>query len=298
MSLAAFIAAQRAEHGVSHAVACRALGVSQAWFYKWRARGLSARAGRRQRLDAAVAAIFRQRDGRDGSPRITVRLRQAGWRVSENTVAASMRRQALAARPKRRRRNTTRPGRGRRHAPDRLGRNFTAMAPDMHWCADGTEIPTGEGKLYLAAVSDLFSRRILGYAMSTHHDAALAVASLQMAVAGRGGVVGGVVLHSDQGSEYTAGHFRAACERMGVVQSMGRVGSALDNAAAESLFSSLEFELFRILGPFDTREQARRMVAVWVDDFNTMRLHSANGMCCPVEYEQQRAATRTKREAA
>lgn len=296
MSVVAFICAQRAEHGVPYAVACRALSRSQAWFYKWRQRGISAREQRRQRLDAAVAETFHARGGRDGSPRITVRLRRAGWRISKNTVAASMRRQTLVARPKRRRRNTTRPGKGRRRAPDHLQRDFTATAPNVRWCADGTEIATGEGTLYLAATSDLFSRRILGYAMGTHHDAALAVASLQMAVAARGGVVAGVVFHSDQGSEYTAELFQTACRRMGVVQSMGRVGSALDNAAAESLFSSLEFELFRIAGPFATRADARRAVAVWVDDFNAMRLHSANGMLAPIAYEQ--AAARSVMEAA
>ncbi|MEV8635744.1 IS3 family transposase [Streptosporangium sp. NPDC051023] len=111
-------------------------------------------------MDAAVAAIFHRRGGQDGSPRITVRLRRAGWRIGKNTVAASMRRQALVARPARRRRNTTRPGKGRWRAPDHLQRRFAAPAPDVCWCADGTEIPTGEGQLYLAAVSDLFSRRI------------------------------------------------------------------------------------------------------------------------------------------
>jgi transposase InsO family protein len=247
-------------------------------------------------LDAAVAQTFHRRGGRDGSPRITVRLRRAGWRISKNTVAASMAAQHLVARPKRRRKNTTRPGRGRWRAPDHLRRDFTAPAPNVRWCADGTEIKTGEGTLYLAATSDLFSRRILGYAMGTHHDAALAVASLQMAVAARGGVVAEVVFHSDQGSEYTAELFRAACRRMGVVQSMGRVGSALDNAAAESLFSSLEFELFRTAGPFATHEQARRAVAAWVDDFNVMRLHSANGMLAPIAYEQ--AAARAVMEVA
>lgn len=114
--------------------------------------------------------------------------------------------------------------------------------------------------------------------------------------AGRGGMVGGVVVHSDQGSEYTAGPFRTACRRIGAIQSMGRVGSALDNAAAESLFSSLEFELFRTAGPFATRAEARYAVAAWVDDFNVVRLHSANGMLAPIAYEQ--AAAHPVMEAA
>src|SRR5205823_7602357 len=118
-------------------------------------------------------------------------------------------------------------------APDRVARKFTAVAPNVLWCGDLTEVDTDEGKLYLATVLDLFSRRMLGYAMSEHHDAALAKASLSMAAASRGGTIGGVIFHSDRGSEYTAEAFEAACRKLGVLQSMGRVGSALDNAAAE-----------------------------------------------------------------
>ncbi|WP_329431362.1 IS3 family transposase (plasmid) [Streptosporangium sp. NBC_01495] len=229
--MAGFIAAQRAEHGVAHAVACRALGVSQSWFYKWSRRGREGpgeRERRRAGLIEAVVSAFHQRKGTEGSPRITARLRRAGWRVSKNTVAKVMAERALAARPKTKRKNTTRPGRGRWRAEDHLRRDFTAPGPDVTWCGDGTEIPTAEGALYLAATEDLFSRRVLGFAMSAHKGAALATASLQMAVALRGGGVAGVRFHSDQGSEYTAADFRRACERMGIVQSMGRVGSALE----------------------------------------------------------------------
>ncbi|WP_246467032.1 IS3 family transposase [Streptosporangium album] len=304
--MAGFIAAQRAEHGVAHAVACRALEVPQSWFYKWSRRGRegpSERERRRIRLTEAIVSLFHQRKGAEGSPRITARLRRLGWRVSENTVAAIMAERALVARPRNKRKNTTRLGRGRWRADDHLRRDFTAPGPDVAWCGDGTEIPTAEGVLYLAATEDLFSRRVLGFAMSAHKGAALATASLQMAVALRGGDVAGVKFHSDQGSEYTAADFRQACERMGIVQSMGRVGSALDNAAAESFFSSVEFELLR-REPFATREQARRAIAAWIDDFNTMRLHSTNAMFSPVEFERLdpsvqrrlRAAARQKKE--
>jgi transposase InsO family protein len=248
-------------------------------------------------LGAAVAAVFHRRGGTEGSPRITVRLRRAGWRVSANTVAALMREQHLVARPRRRRRGTTRHGEGRWCAADLLGRDFTAASPDVRWCGDGTEIPTGEGKLHLDTVEDLFSRRIVGFALGEHHDEALAEAALQVAVAVRGGRVPGVVLHTDRGSEYTAADFRAACVRMGITQSMGRVGSALDNAAAESLFSTLEFELLRGR-PFATRGQARAAVAAWIDDYNTARLHSAIGMLPPLEYELLHAAARQNAEAA
>jgi putative transposase len=131
------------------------------------------------------------------------------------------------------------------------------------------------------------SRRIVGFALGEHHDAELAYDALAMAVAVRGGrqAITGVIFHSDQGSEYTAGTFRAACERIGITQSMGRVGSALDNAAIESWHSTLEFELRR-LEHFTTRAKARQAVAAWIEDYNHDRRHSALGMLSPVAYEQ------------
>jgi transposase InsO family protein len=147
------------------------------------------------------------------------------------------------------------------------------------------EVKTGEGKLYLDSVLDMGSRRILGHALGARHDAALAYGALAMAVAVRGGTVPGVVLHTDQGSEYTARAFRQACERLGVAQSMGRPGSALDNAVIESWHSTLEFEL-RSLHEFRTRAQARAAVAAWIEDYNTVRRHSALGMRSPAAYEQ------------
>ena len=134
-------------------------------------------------------------------------------------------------------------------------------------------------------MEDLFSRRLLGFAMSDRHDAELAVASLRMAAAVRGGSVAGVIFHTDQGSEYTSGLFAAACRSLGVVQSMGRVGSALDNAAAESFFSTLEHELLS-RRQFATRDEARRAVAGWIDRFyNRIRRHSTTGMRSPTDYE-------------
>ncbi|GAA3168368.1 hypothetical protein GCM10010466_68320 [Planomonospora alba] len=178
MSLARFIAAQRTVHHVPHVVACRAVGVSPAWFYKWRRRdGPSGRECRRRLLAGAVAAVFTERKGADGSPRIAERLRRRGRRVSDNTVAQIMREQGLVARPCRRRAGTTRPGRGRWRAADHVRRDFSAPAPDVRWCGDGTEIPTAEGKLFLAAVQDLFSRRVLGFAMDERKGAVLAMRS-------------------------------------------------------------------------------------------------------------------------
>jgi putative transposase len=282
--VAEFIATQRAEYGVPHALACRALGVSQAWFYKWRHGDGSPRRARRRALTVLITALFARHRGTYGAPRITADLREMGWRVSQNTVAAIMAEQGLKARAKRRRRNTTRPGKGRWHAPDLVNRDFTARRADQRWFGDGTEIDTAEGKLQLASVLDVRSRRILGFALSEHHDTALAYGSLVMAVAVRGGQVGGVVLHTDRGSEYTAGSFRAACARLGIAQSMGRPGSALDNAVIESWHSTLEFEL-RSLERFETKAAARRRVAAWIDEYNRTRRHSSLGMISPIAYE-------------
>jgi putative transposase len=283
--VAAFIAAQRADHGVPHAVSCRALDVPGSWFYKWRRGDVSPRRTRRDRLKAEVARLFAAHKGKRGSPMITADLHDAGWRVSKNTVAAVMAEMGLAARPRRRRKGTTRPGKGRWKAPDLVRRHFPAEKINVKWYGDGTEIVTGEGKLYLDSVLDVGSRRVLGFALGEHHDADLAYGALVMAVAVRGGAVPGVIMHTDRGSEYTASLFRAACERLGISQSMGRPGSALDNAVIESWHSTLEFELRRV-EHFATRAAARAGVAAWIEDYNYHRRHSSLGRVSPVDYER------------
>jgi len=288
VSVARFIAAQRTVHGVSHAKCCRWLGLSESWFYKWRDREPTARQQRRAELDAAVRASFEDSGGTPGtygSPRVFADLVEAGWKVSVNTVAASMARQGLQARPpKRRRRCLTRADKAAAPIPDLVKRDFRAERIDLRWCGDLTEIPTDEGKLYLATVLDLGSRRLPGFALSEHHDSAVAKAALCMAAAVRGGDVAGVVFHSDKGGEYVGDLFARACTALGVTQSMGRVGSALDNAAAESWNSTLEHELLS-RHHFATRDQARRAVATFIDAYNHRRRHSRCEMLSPVAYE-------------
>lgn len=144
---------------------------------------------------------------------------------------------------------------------------------------------------------DLHSRRCVGFAMDAHHDSALARAALCMAVAVRGGSVAGVIFHTDQGGEYTGALFAQACARAEITQSMGRTGSALDNAVAESFNSTVEFELLR-QQHFSTREQARRAVAEWIEEYNTVRRHSTNQMLSPLEYERAAAHPRHPEQAA
>ena len=276
-------------------MSCRALGVSPGWFFKWRRGDASLRRKRRAALAALIRYLFDKHHGSYGSPRITADLQDLGWRVSKNTVAALMREQQLVARPKRRRRSLTKADKSARKAPDALGRDFTAPPrPNLRWCGDLTEIPTDEGRFYLAVVLDLHSRRCVGFAMDAHHDAKLARAALCMAIAIRGGAVGGVIFHTDQGGEYTGALFAQACARAGITQSMGRTGSALDNAASESFNSTLEFELLRG-SRFTTREQARRAVAAWIEEYNTVRRHSTNHMLSPVDYERRQASDRPAR---
>ena len=296
MTVAGFIAAQRAGYRVPCATSCRALGVSQSWFYKWRDGDASPRRARRAQLAIAIEQLFAAHHGKYGSPRITDDLHEAGWTVSEKTVAKVMREQGLRARVKKRRKHTTRQGNRRWRAPDLIGRDFPASKLNQKWYGDGTEIVTDDGKLYLDSVLDMASRRVVGFAMDSHHDAELARAALAMAVAVRGGkdAIAGVLLHTDQGSEYTARAFRAACDRIGIKQSMGRVGSALDNAVIESWHSTLEWEL-RTQQRFATKAQARTRVAAWIDEYNRDRKHSSIGMRSPINYE---LAARNHQEVA
>ncbi|HSS10392.1 MAG TPA: IS3 family transposase [Acidimicrobiales bacterium] len=290
MTVSGFIAAQRTDHGVSNTVACRALGVSTSWFYKWHDRPATARQRRRAALDEAVKRSFDESEATYGSPRVLDDLREWGWRVSKKTVEASMVRQELVARSTRRkRRSLTKQDKTAPKIIDLIKREFDATVINEKWCGDLTEIPTDEGKLYLATVEDLASRRLPGFAIGEHHDAELAAGAIKMAAAVRGGDVRGVIFHSDRGSEYSAGLFRGVCERLGITQSMGRVGSALDNAAAESFFSTLEFELLR-KKHFATKADARREVARFIDRYNTTRRHSACERKSPIDYEAILAA--------
>ncbi len=309
MSVARFIADQRTKHRVPHTLTCALLGVSLAWFYKWlgRASGPSAASGlhtvrdrRRDTVDRAVKVAFGKAKGLHGSPRLVWDLRDSGWTVNEKTVADSMRRQGLVARRIRRRNGLTRQDRTAPKFPDLLKRNFTADRINAKWVGDMTEIPTEHGKLYLATVIDLYSRRLLGAATGLHPDAELAGQAIKMAVATRGGRAAiwraeeseRVVFHTDRGSTYTANAFTRLCTQQGIRQSMGRVGSCFDNAAAEAFFSSLEWEVISRHTFADTR-QAQAVVMDWCYGFyNHDRRHSSADMKSPINYEQTAAPNR------
>ena len=313
MSVARFIADQRTKYRVPHTVVCALLGVSLAWFYKWlgRALGPSATSGlhtdrdrRRDTVDRAVKVAFDKARGLHGSPRLHADLRDEGWTVSEKTVADSMRSQGLVARRIKRRNGLTKQDKTAPKFPDLLKRDFTAERPNAKWVGDMTEIPTGPDgrgpKLYLATVIDLYSRRLLGAATSLHPDAELACAAIKMAVATRGGKdaiwredeAERVVFHTDRGSTYTAHAFTKLCRQLGIRQSMGRVGSCFDNAAAEAFFSSLEWEVLS-RHDFKTVDQAQAVVLEWCYGFyNQTRRHSSAAMMSPINYENTAAPDR------
>ena len=189
----------------------------------------------------------------------------------------------------RRRRCLTRPDTSTPPAPDLLGRLFDPDQPNLAWCGDITWIPTGEGWLYLTSVLDLASRHLLGWSMGETHDARLVTDALDAAVAARGGgKMPGTIFHTDRGAEYTSAACRAACQRLGLRQSMGRTGSCLDNAAAESFFATLKVELVG-RRRYATRAQARASIFAWIAWYNRRRLHSSNGYLPPVEWEHRHA---------
>jgi transposase InsO family protein len=287
VSVARFIADQRTNYRVPHTITCLLLGVSLSWFYKWRGRPPTPRQQRRADLDAAVAAMFDDAKGLHGSPRLHADLRAAGWVVTEKTVAESMRRQGLAARKAKRRKGLTKQDKTAPKFPDLVNRDFTAAAPNRKWCGDVTEIPTVDGKLYLATVIDLYSRRLLAAATSLRCDAELCEQAIKIAVAVRGGQtkINNVVFHTDRGSTYTARTFTKLCFDLGVRQSMGRVGSCFDNAAAEAFFSSLEWEVLSRHQLTDP-DHARSVVLPWCYEFyNHRRRHSSAQMLSPIAYE-------------
>ena len=226
---AEFIASQRTDHGVPHAVSCRALGVAPSTFYKHLGRPPTKAQLRRQATDAEVRRAFKKSKGTYGSPRVRAQLRREGLSVSKKTVEASMARQGLQARPKRKK-GLTSQNPGAAAPSDLLKRDFSATGVNQKWCGDFKEVKTAEGPVFLATVEDLYSRRMLGYATSDDYPTAeLAKAAINMAVATRGGSVKGVIFHSDKGTQYTSRAFAAACRRLGIHRSSGRTGNALDN---------------------------------------------------------------------
>lgn len=264
---------------------CRALRVSPAGYYDWRGRPQSSRAARHDALVAAIKVVHDEVKARYGSPRIHAELIARGEPCCVNTVARLMRREGIAAKTKRKFRVTTDSNHGRPVAENVLDRRFEPQAPNRAWTADITYLSTGEGWLYLAAVEDLYSRRIVGWSMSTRIDSRLVVDALEMALARR--LPGeGLVAHSDRGSQYASERYQGLLAGHGITCSMSRRANCWDNAPMESFFASLKKELTR--GEiFATREEARASIFEYIEVFfNRIRRHSSLGYKSPAEYER------------
>ncbi len=261
----------------------RVLGVSRQGFYAWCRREPSQRATTDVLLLAEIRRLHQASRGLYGACRIHAQLRRGGWRVGKKRVARLMIQAGIRGVMRQGYKPTTVRNKRDRPAPDLVNRAFHAEAPDLLWVADITEIPTRSGKLYLATVLDVFSRRIVGFAMDTHMESTLAQRALQEALTAR--KPSQVIHHSDQGSQYTAKAFRELAAATDVQVSMGSVGDCYDNAMAESFFATLEHELLR-LKTFWTPEQARKEVFDFIAGFyNTSRLHSQIGYRTPAEMD-------------
>jgi putative transposase len=280
----AFIRAENAQKTFPVEAMCRVLEVSTSGYYAWLHRKPSERSKRNAALVTKVRAAHDASRGTYGSPRVTEKLKKAGEQVSEKTVAKIMQENELVARPKRRFKATTDSKHTKRIADNLLQRDFATEAPNKVWVTDVTAVWTLVGWMYLAAIVDLFSRRVVGWAMSDSNDTALALAALDRALLLRKPPPG-LIHHSDRGSPYGSDEYIARLDAVGILRSMSRKGDCWDNAVAESLFSTLEFEC-RGLRAFLDLADAQRVIGEYLDGFyNTERMHSTIDYCSPIEYE-------------
>jgi putative transposase len=280
---------EREKATYSIAMLCRVLGVSSSGYYAWRTRGPSPRAQADVALTARIQALHAQSRQTYGAPRIHADLRVAGICCGRKRVARLMRRAGLVGCHRRRYVGTTVQDRPATPASDRVQRRFVASAPDQLWTADITAIPTLAGFLYLAVVLDVFSRRIVGWAMASHLRTELVLTALEMAIWNRR-PARGVIHHSDHGCQYTSLAFGARCQQAGIVPSMGSVGDCYDNAVTESFFATLECELLA-RERFRTLAAAELAVFDYIEGFyNPHRRHSTLGYQSPAAYERRMQA--------
>jgi len=280
----AFIESEKAEFPIE--LLCEILGVSRSGFYAWRGRPESSRAREDRRLKLEIASIHSAHKGRYGSPRIQEDMLELGYAMSRKRVARLMREQELKWCRTRRFRRTTNSNHEFPIAPNVLARDFTAPAPDRAWVGDITYIWTDEGWLYLAAILDVFSRRVVGWAASDRITTKLATDALEMALLRRQPQPG-LIHHTDRGSQYASGEYRKRLDAAGITCSMSRKGNCWDNAVAESFFATLKGELAD-QAEWGTRNEARRDIFEFVElYYNAQRRHSTLGQLSPLAFERQ-----------
>ena len=282
-----FIEDRRGDYPVR--ILCEVLDVSPAGYYAWRSRPESRRSVANRELVADIKRVHRDACGRYGSPRIHVELKAQGRGVSRGRIERLMRQhgiRAIMARPRRMR--TTDSRHGLPIAPNLLDRNFTATAPNRIWLADITYIETDQGWLYLATVLDLYSRRIVGWAMADHLRTDLPLAALKMAISAKRPAAG-LIHHSDRGVQYASAEYRKVMQSAGLRVSMSRKGNCYDNAPMESFFHTLKTELVHHR-QYATRQEATRDIFAYIEGFyNRTRRHSAIGYLSPIEMELKAA---------
>jgi transposase InsO family protein len=273
---------------------CEVLEVARSSFNKWRA-AAPARAAREradQELAELIAGIHVESGGTYGAPRITAELRRVhGMEINEKKAARVMRKFGIAGFRKRRKHVTTVADPDASPVPDLFQRDFTADAPNTKYMGDITYLPVGDGEfLYLATVLDCFSRRVVGWSITGHMRTELVADALSAAAALRGGL-DGAIFHSDHGAQYTSAEFASLCAELGVVQSMGAVGTSADNAACESFHASLKREILQDRHRWASPQECRREVFAWLVRYNSRRRHSTNGQVSPLAYEQSYSMT-------
>lgn len=281
-----FIAAEKAHHSL--ALLCRCLRVTRSGFHAWQKRPESAHAKRDQQLTVLVRASFEASKGRYGSPRIHKDLQEQQEPASRKRVIRLMQEQQLKARQRKRFKCTTMSDHDLPVAANLLDRQFTAEKPNQRWVGDTSEFVIGEsGKLYLAAILDLYSRFIVGWAVSAVNDRHLAIKALEMALKRRCPEAG-LLHHSDQGCTYASEDYQRLLDTRGITCSMSRRGDCYDNAVMESFFSTVKSEL---ADRFDTFGQAKMELFDYIEVFyNQRRRHSTLGQVSPAVFERRTAA--------
>jgi putative transposase len=267
-------------------ILCATLEVSPAGYYAWRQRPRSKQQQRRDALLVRIRAVHQEAKARYGSPRIHAELQAGGQTCCVNTVAKLMKQQDIVAKTHRKFRcTTTDSDHGLPVAENLLDRQFNPRSPNERWVADITYVPTREGWLYLAAVEDLYSRRVVGWSMAHHLESRLVVDALELAVQRRLPAEG-LIAHSDRGSQYASEHYQHLLASHGITCSMSRRANCWDNAPMESFFASLKKELVHG-ADFATQADARTALMEYIEVFyNTKRRHSSLGYVSPAEYEQ------------
>jgi len=273
-------------NGIRLGKLCRVLDVSPSGYYAWRERPVSQREVKNQQLLEQIKEIHQKSRRTYGSPRITEELRKQGERCGEHRVARIMQKQGIRAKTKRQfkvvttRRNFADPV-----APNLVNQKFVAKVPNQLWSSDITYLWTREGWVYLAVVLDVYSRQIIGYALSHRLTTEIVTEALQRAAQWRT-IRPGLILHSDQGSQYTSTEFQCLLKSYGIQSSMSRRGNCYDNAITETFFHTLKTEHI-YFERFDTRKEAELSVFEYIEVFyNRQRKHSSLGYMSPVEFEQ------------